>query len=164
MIRRESSSSSKLRGHLLGRQNRNLVAPTVLHIEDDADMSEALKTRLEAYGVAVVRAFDGMEGYRAAFRYPIDAILLDYELPNGHGDYILRRLKENPVTDKLPVIVITGRRDGHLERRCLGMGAASFLTKPVRFEALHAELAKHIDILARPAAKPAPATVHSGPQ
>ena len=125
--------------------------PWVLSIDDDADFSDALKIRLEACGVAVVRAFSGMEGYRLAFANPASAILLDYNMPNGQGDYILGRLKDNPVTKNIPVIVITGVRDKSLERKMYGLGAERFLTKPVQFETLRDELAKFIEILNVPA-------------
>jgi CheY-like chemotaxis protein len=126
--------------------------PWVLCIDDDADFSDALKCRLESYGVAVVRAFDGMEGYRLAFTHPARAILLDYNMPNGQGDYILGRLKDNRATRDIPVIVITGVCDKWLERKMFGLGARRFLTKPVQMDALRDELANYIDILAEPAA------------
>jgi CheY-like chemotaxis protein len=121
--------------------------PWVLCIDDDAEFSEALKIRLEDHGVAVVRAFSGMEGYRLAFTSPARAILLDYHMPNGQGDYILSRLKGNPVTKDIPVIVITGTRDRMLQRRMMAMGASDFLDKPVDFEKLKDRLASYIDIL-----------------
>jgi len=126
--------------------------PWVLCIDDDTDFSDALKCRLETFGVAVIRAFNGMEGYRLAFTNPPKAILLDYHMPNGHGDYVFGRLKENPVTKEIPVIIITGVRDKWLERKMFGLGAAGFLNKPVQFSALRDELANFIDILAEPAA------------
>jgi CheY-like chemotaxis protein len=126
--------------------------PWVLCIDDDQDFSNALRIRLEDHGVAVVRAFNGMEGYRLAFTSPASAILLDFSMPNGRGDYVLGRLKNNPVTKSIPVIVITGTRDKVLERQMLSMGACAFLEKPVNFERLRDELARHIDILAQPAA------------
>jgi CheY-like chemotaxis protein len=126
--------------------------PWVLCIDDDPDFSDALKCRLEEFGVAVIRAFSGMEGYRLAFTQPARCILLDYNMPNGQGDYILGRLKDNRATSQIPVIVITGVRDKWLERKMYGLGAEAFLTKPVQFGALRKELARHIDILSEPAA------------
>lgn len=125
--------------------------PWVLCIDDDADFSDALKCRLESYGVAVIRAFSGMAGYRLAFTHPARAILLDYNMPDGRGDYILGRLKDNLATKDIPVIVITGVRDKWLERKMYGLGAKRFLTKPVKFDALRDELAHYIEILAEPA-------------
>jgi response regulator RpfG family c-di-GMP phosphodiesterase len=134
------------------RDEETEAPPWVLIIDDDADYSAALKCRLENCGVAVVRAFNGMEGYRLAFTHPASAILLDYNMPSGQGDYILGRLKDNPATRHIPVIMLTGVRDKWLERKMYGLGASAFLTKPVPFETLRSTLAHHINILSAPVA------------
>jgi CheY-like chemotaxis protein len=119
-------------------------APWILSIDDDFDFTDTLKIRLDEYGIAVARAANGMAGYRMAFTTRAQAILLDYQMPNGQGDYILNRLKDNPITRDIPVIMITGVRDHVLERRVMAMGAAAFMQKPVNFERLREELGKYI--------------------
>jgi DNA-binding response OmpR family regulator len=119
--------------------------PWVLCIDDDSDFSFGLKLRLEQQGVDVLRAFAGMEGYRYAFTSPAQAIILDYEMPDGNGDYVLGRLKENPVTKDIPVIVLTGHRDHALERKMYNLGAVAYLTKPVDWEVLWSELRQHLE-------------------
>ncbi len=114
--------------------------PWVLCIDDDKDFTDFLRLRLESQGVEVVQAFAGMAGYRTAFTTPAQAIILDYEMPDGNGEYVLRRLKANPVTCQIPVIVLTGNRDRMLERTMYRLGAARFLTKPVNWGTLWAEL------------------------
>jgi response regulator RpfG family c-di-GMP phosphodiesterase len=121
--------------------------PWILCIDDDADLSDALRTRFEEHGVAVVRAFSGMEGYRMAFTSPARVILLDFHMPNGEGDYILRRLKENPVTKGIPVFILSGSKDRVLQRRLIAMGAVEFFEKPVDFKSLRKRLAQYIDML-----------------
>lgn len=130
-----------------GNQSHGDELPWVLCIDDDTDYSDAMKLRLEVHGVAVVRAFDGMGGYRKAFSHPASAILLDYELPNGQGDYVLRRLKENPVTCDIPVIAISGVKDNMIARKMIALGAVCFLHKPVKFQEVRNELANYIEIL-----------------
>jgi response regulator RpfG family c-di-GMP phosphodiesterase len=121
--------------------------PWILCIDDDADFSDALRIRFEEHGVAVVRAFSGMEGYRMAFTSPARLILLDFHMPNGQGDYILRRLKENPVTKSIPVFILSGAKDRVLQRRLIAMGAVEFFEKPVDFKRLRERMADYIDIL-----------------
>ncbi|MEX2091546.1 MAG: response regulator [Pirellulales bacterium] len=134
-------------------ESREVVEmPWVLCIDDDFDFSDVLKIRFDHYGVAVARAANGMAGYRMAFSTPARAILLDYQMPNGQGDYVLNRLKDNPVTRDIPVIMITGIKDKMLERRVMAMGAAGYFLKPVDFESLRERLAEYIDALAQPAA------------
>jgi CheY-like chemotaxis protein len=124
-----------------------LDVPWILCIDDDADFTDALRIRLEEHGVAVARAFNGMAGYRLAFTQPASAILLDFNMPNGQGDYILSRLKDNPVTRSIPVVVISGARDKTLQRRLLAMAALAFFEKPVDFETLRNHLSQYVNIL-----------------
>lgn len=112
----------------------------ILHIEDDQDLSAALSMRLQPHGFSVLRAFNGMEGYRRAFMRPASAIILDMELPNGNGDYVMRRLKENPVTKDIPVIVLTGKKERSVERKMMNLGVDVYLTKPLNLDALLAAL------------------------
>lgn len=122
-----------------------VTRPWVLCMDDDADFAATLKLRLEQCGVDMLHAFAGMEGYRFAFTHEAQAIILDQEMPNGKGEYILRRLKENPVTEGIPVIVLTGSRDQALARRMYNLGAVRFLTKPVNWDDLWKELQPLID-------------------
>ena len=121
-------------------------AARVLYIEDDVDESNAMKIRLESLGVEVIQAFDGTEGYRMAFTEDPDVILSDFVMPEGEGDYTLRRLKENPVTENIPVICRPGRQGSDLKRRLCGQGAAGCLTKPIDWETLVSELRRFIPI------------------
>ena len=112
------------------------AAGWVLSIEDDEDFANALRLRFEADGVTVVRASGAMEGYRRAFMDAPRAIILDYELPDGNGDYVLRRLKESPATCNIPVIVLTGRHETSIERQMRSLGASEFLRKPFDWQQL----------------------------
>jgi len=121
--------------------------PVVLHVEDDCDFSAALRYRLEAHGVAVVRAFNGDDGIRQAQKQKVDAILLDFDMPLLKGDEVLEALREDEQTKYLPVIAITGRQDERLKIRMQQVGASAHLTKPLKFEDLRKQLARFIDIL-----------------
>ena len=128
-----------------------MTRPWVLCVDDDPDFAATLKLRLEQHGVDVLHAFAGMEGYRFAFTHGAQAIILDQEMPDCDGDYILRRLKENPVTEDIPVIVLTGTKDQALARRMYNLGAARFLTKPVDWDDLWAELRPFVQLEPEPA-------------
>jgi len=116
----------------------------VLCIDDDEAFANGLRLRLKKQGVELIQASEGMEGYRRAFTSPADLILLDYEMPNGNGEYVLRRLKENPVTCNIPVIVLTGRHEKLLEHTMYAMGAAGFMTKPYDWPMLWEEIRRHL--------------------
>jgi DNA-binding response OmpR family regulator len=127
------------------QERQQIEGPWVLCIDDDAELSHTLKLRLEKIGVHVLRAYAGMEGYQYACATPAQAIILDYEMPDGNGDYVLRRLKDNPLTRDIPVIVLTGRKDKALERKMLNLGAAAFLTKPCAWNTLHSKLGRFLE-------------------
>ena len=88
-------------------------------------------------------------------------IVSDYTMPEGYGNWLLRRLKENSATKDVPVIMMTGRTldgkpDHPLERTLLRLGATAYLFKPLDFNALLAELKRHI-VLQQPATQVASA-------
>lgn len=120
--------------------------PWILAIDDDPDFAVGLQRRLLSVGVQLVRAYRGMDGYRSAFQGRPAAILLDYHMPDGNGEYILRRLKESPATDTVPVIVVTGRADAPLKRRMLAGGASEFLAKPVTWKQIADAIRQYTDL------------------
>jgi DNA-binding response OmpR family regulator len=121
--------------------------PWILCIDDDEDFSWGLKRRLERYGLAVVRSWEGTDGVLSALTRPANLVLLDYNLPNGQGDYVLGRLKDNPITRDIPVIVLTGERDAALRRKMYNLGAAAYFNKPVDFAELVEEIRRHVALL-----------------
>lgn len=136
------------------------TTPIVLLIDDDPDVSKAIKLRLRPYGVEVLRAFNGMQGYWMALKDRPDAIVSDYTMPEGYGNWLLGRLKGHSATKDIPVIILTGRTIGGkpdypLERTLLSLGASAYLTKPLDFNALVAELRRHVR-LREPTAAAAP--------
>lgn len=120
--------------------------PWVLCVDDDYDFLASLTHRLERRGIGVINAYDGIAGFHKAFAQPANAIILDYNMPNGQGDYVLRRLKETPVTRGIPVIILTGNKDDSVRRTLLSLGADAFLYKPPAFEQLLNELRRHINV------------------
>lgn len=127
------------------------AVPWVLCIDDDREFSLGLQLRLQEQGVEVLRACTGMEGYRHAMISSPMAIILDYEMPNGNGDYVLRRLKETPATRDVPVIVVTGHADHALERKMYAMGADAFLAKPCPWDKLQPVLLRYLQRARSPA-------------
>ena len=89
------------------------------------------------------RATTGLVGYCYALGESADVILLDYQLPNGCGDFILEQLKTNPATKDIPVIAISASKDRALRHTLINGGAVRFFSKPLDFE----ELMKELDML-----------------
>jgi signal transduction histidine kinase/DNA-binding response OmpR family regulator len=105
-----------------GRDGRVLV------IEDDPAAASLLSEYLAADGYAVQVAATGEDGLARALADPPILVCLDIALPGKlDGWDVLARLKENPTTASVPVIVCTGRNGRH---RAGALGAADFITKP----------------------------------
>jgi DNA-binding response OmpR family regulator len=104
--------------------------PSVLVIDDDPDMRHVLSDFLQRSGYRVVEAASGQEGIFAAESEPIDAVILDKEMPGMNGLDVLSFFRYR--CPRLPIIFITafgGRDDEDESRR---RGAWHYIEKPFR--------------------------------
>lgn len=113
-----------------------MVQKRVLIIEDDADTRTALREFLERSGYLTAEAADGLGGLAQAESWHPHAILLDVRMPGLDGYEVCRRLKANPATKPIPVIVMTAFQDDALNRLAYEAGAMACILKPFRLEAL----------------------------
>jgi len=151
-----SSSGGQLEGNLNGREG-NETRPAsfaknpyeqkpallkVLVIEDEENIIELIKLGLRYEGFQVEAVSDGQEGLSTAQRISPDIIILDLGLPPGSIDglEVCRRLRINPTTQDVPVLMLTAK--GEVEDRVAGLktGADDYLTKPFSFEELVARI------------------------
>jgi signal transduction histidine kinase/DNA-binding response OmpR family regulator len=111
--------------------------PTVVVVEDDRRSFDLLRAYLEAAGVRVVGARDGEEGLDTVRKLSPAGVILDILLPGIDGWEVLARLKADPQTAPIPVIVVS-----LLDERGRGfaLGAAEYLVKPVAKEQLLAAI------------------------
>ena len=124
----------------------------VLCIDDDPDISRIIQMRLIPFGVDVQRAFRGMQGFWSAIDMRPDVIISDMIMPDGEGNYILSRIRANPLTKHTPVIVLTGKRDVAMGRQMLALGANAYLFKPINLTELFDHLRQFIPLAAEPLA------------
>jgi len=105
----------------------------VLAIDDDPDVHEMLRRTLARHGFRVETARTGEDGLRLARQLRPQAITLDVMMPSMDGWTVLGRLKNDPATADIPVVMLT-----IVDNRNLGfaMGAAEYLTKPIDRERL----------------------------
>jgi len=127
------------------------AAPTILCIDDDPEVSDAIERRLSRYDVHLIRTFHGMQGYAEALAHMPDVIVMDLRMPNGDGATILECLRRNQQTAAIPVIVLTGMRDRRLKRRLLNLGANEFLYKPLPLDELTRTLGRFVELHEREA-------------
>ncbi len=124
---------------------------SILIIEDEKDIVEALEYNLKREGFGVSRSFDGYNGLRIAKDKLPDLILLDLMLPGIGGLEIVKILKREEKTRNIPIIILTAR--GEETDRVLGLelGADDYIAKPFGMREL---IARVKAVLKRSGAQP----------
>jgi two-component system, OmpR family, alkaline phosphatase synthesis response regulator PhoP len=102
----------------------------ILVIEDEADLREVLSYNLAREGYRVVSAETATDGLRKARKDAPDLVLLDLMLPDLDGLEVCRRLKKDPVTAAVPVIMVTAKTEEADVVVGLGVGADDYIAKP----------------------------------
>jgi putative two-component system response regulator len=100
---------------------------------DDSPVSLKIYERLESSieNCAVVAFTSAREALRWARTETVDVVLVDYMMPDLSGLDFLRRFRQLPDKEQIPVLMITSEREREIRHQALEMGAADFLTKPV---------------------------------
>lgn len=104
----------------------------ILIIDDEIDFSKLVKKNLELCGDFKVEiAAKGKEGIKLAARLKPHLILLDILMPDIDGFRVLEKLKENPNTALVPVIILSAKGDDTTRIEALSKNAVLFITKPI---------------------------------
>jgi putative two-component system response regulator len=110
-----------------------LAQATILIVDDVPDNLAVLGELLRQSGYQVKVANSGRAALRFAAQLPRpDLILLDVMMPEMDGYQVLLALRDNPVTRDIPVMFLTALDASHDEQRGLDMGAADYISKPIR--------------------------------
>jgi putative two-component system response regulator len=107
-----------------------LNGPRILVVDDNVSIASLLRHGLTAEGYQVAVAQDGLEALERVAVFAPDLILLDVELPHLSGDEICRRLKQDPATQLIPIVMITAMGAFQNKLAAWEYGADDFLTKP----------------------------------
>lgn len=114
--------------------------PCVLVVEDEGAQREVLQYNLEAEGFSVVMAESGDEAMLLVAEEQPDLIVLDWMLPNVSGIEICRRVKADPHTRQIPIIMLSARSEEVDRVRGLETGADDYVVKPYSVVELMARL------------------------
>jgi len=104
--------------------------PRVLVVEDDADIAALVAYQLARAGYRVETAASGAEGLNSLERDIPDLVVLDRMLPGVSGDDVLRTVKSESATKRVPILMLTAKRERDDRIEGLEMGADDYLTKP----------------------------------
>ena len=105
-------------------------AGAVLVVDDDAGNRDILQRRLQRLGLGVTQAESGPRALALLAGAAFDLVLLDVMMPEMDGFEVLSRIKQDPATRDIPVIVISALDDLTAAVRCIEQGAEDYLSKP----------------------------------
>ncbi len=124
--------------------------PLILIVDDEPEIREIVKTKLEANGFEIKEASNGVEGVRLAQELKPDIILLDVIMPEMDGVEALLKLKGDENTKDIKVFIFTGKGDPRPEivgvnrKFALESGAVDFIRKEIELNELVVKLQKTI--------------------
>src|SRR5215468_11004653 len=108
----------------------------VLVIEDDRSLAEVLSYNLKGAGYEVLVATDGQDGLLKAETKSPDLVVLDLMLPVVDGLDVCRRLRAQPATREIPIIMLTAKAEESDEIVGFSLGADDYVTKPFSVKVL----------------------------
>ncbi|NOQ33918.1 MAG: response regulator [Methanosarcinales archaeon] len=91
------------------KESLGIDMPKVLVVDDDPDAVELVASMIEPAGFEVIRAYGGEEGISKSFSEHPDALILDLMMPDVSGFDVVSRLKTDPETRNIPIIICTSR-------------------------------------------------------
>src|SRR5437867_9641967 len=132
----------------------------ILIVEDEQSVVDMLRKGLEPEGFQVIAAYNGQAGLRAVTEARPDLLILDLTLPGLDGFELCRRIRKQPETARLPILVLSGRAEEVDRVVMLELGADDYVTKPFSPK----ELVARVKTLLRRVSTPAlPRVLRVGP-
>jgi two-component system OmpR family response regulator len=117
-------------------------SPTVFICEDDEAVLDLLVTRLRIAGYHTVHERDGFNGFEMIRRLRPTACILDINMPRMTGFEVLKRMRSEPLTSHIPVLMLTARKGPDDIKMAIKLGATDYLCKPFSQDQLLARVAR----------------------
>lgn len=125
----------------------------ILIVDDENFILDLISRTLMLRRFEILTARDGQKALEIAEQLLPDLILLDYKLPGMDGLEICRKIKENPMTQNIPVVLLTGCLGEEFMEESLAVGASDFFTKPFSPTQLLSKIESILNIVTRPPEK-----------
>lgn len=120
------------------------MSARILITEDDPDNIDLFTFILQRAGYTVLQAHDGAEAIEVARRELPDLILMDLAMPGMDGWTASEQLKNDPVTQDIPVVALTVRSTPMDRIRAIEAGVDGYLTKPMELSHFIEQVKKHL--------------------
>lgn len=117
-----------------------MAEKSILVVEDEADLAELICFHLEQEGYRPRKQFDGSAALAEIQRNPPDLVLLDRMLPRTSGDEVALRLKRDPRTASIPIIMLTAKSEEADQLVGFALGADDYIGKPFSMKLLLARV------------------------
>lgn len=114
--------------------------PYILVVDDNKITTKLLKKYLQSHDYEATEAYDGIECLESVAERIPDTIVLDVMMPRLDGYDTVRRLKEDPATAHIPVVIVTALNDVANQLKSIEAGADDFLSKPIEERLLVAKV------------------------
>ncbi len=108
----------------------------ILVIDDEQAINELIKINLELVGYRVIQALDGIKGFALAKQELPNAIILDVMMPEVDGYTVAQRIRQNPLTKNIPILMLTALSQLKDKVRGFDIGIDDYLVKPFEMEEL----------------------------
>lgn len=110
------------------------MSKRIVVVDDEVEIAQLLKIKLEREGYAVSLAHDGEAGLGLIIKVMPHLILLDVVMPQKNGYEVLQELKQSSVTKDIPVIMLTGKVYDQDIQKGLDLEADDYIAKPFHSE------------------------------
>jgi DNA-binding response OmpR family regulator len=107
-----------------------MTVEKILVVEDEPDQLELLALQLRDEGFVVATAANGLEALDQVARSRPHLVVLDVSMPKMNGFTVCQKLRDNPATAAIPILMLSGLRSQFAEWNGLAHGASAYLTKP----------------------------------
>jgi two-component system, cell cycle response regulator len=122
------------------------MSKKVLSIDDSRMVHMVVTRALKPAGIEVITAVNGQEGYEKALAEKPDLILMDATMPVLSGIEALEKLKADPATKDIPVMMLSADAGKDNIDRAIQLGAIKFITKPFTSESLIENIGSYIGL------------------
>ena len=129
---------------------REKALPSILIVDDDADIRCLMKTCLEK-DYYILEASNGIEAIKVLFERneqkedkPVNLIILDVMMPDMDGYEVIKNLKQDKATKNIPVVFFSAKTQKKEIEKGLSLGAKGYLTKPFNIGELPQKIRKFI--------------------